>query len=128
MTRKNGSATVPSIPPPAPKRRTTIKLDAVEVEDDVMLVWLLRPDGKAFVDLALVLSLLESPQPLEAYTKDNSFLTIQYTYPKPPSWDDFKGDFIEIKHLTLLEEHAKRTNSNLQKAINTILRSLPRET
>ena len=98
-------------------------------DGNVLLVWLLRnADGKVFVELALMLELLSSPEPLEAYTDDKTFLTVTQEVDKfqEDSIDELL-DFIEIKHVRTLEEHAGRTNSKLQAAIDKILRSVPRE-
>ena len=119
---------VPDIKPPKPRKRPPFKLDATEVEPGKHLVWLLRrSDGRVFVDLELVLQQLDSQEPLEAYTEDKSFLTIQHEYPQPPDWDMVLGDFIEIKHVETLEEHSGKTNSKLRAALDKILRSVPRE-
>ena len=121
---------VPDIPEPKKRTPRPFRLDAVEVEENVLMVWLLRnSDGKVFVELALVLQLLSSPEPLEAYTDDKTFLTVKHEVDKflTPDSEEENLDFIEIKHLKALEGHAGRTNSKLQAAIDKILRSLPRE-
>ena len=119
---------VPDIKPPKPRKRPPFKLDATEVEQGKHLVWLLRrSDGRVFVELELVLQQLDSQEPLEAYTNDKSFLTIQHEYPQPPDWDMVLGDFIEIKHVETLEEQSGKANSNLRAALDKILRSVPRE-
>jgi hypothetical protein len=69
----------------------------------------LRNDGRVFVELGLV----------EAYTDDETFLTVQHEY------TNARG-LIEIKHVETLEEHAKQANSKLQAALDIILRSVPR--
>ena len=68
---------VPDIKPPKPRKRAPFKLDAVEVDGNKVLVWLLRnSDGRVFVELELVLQLLGSGEPLEAYTNDESFAPV----------------------------------------------------
>ena len=116
---------VPDIPPPKALKPQPYR----EVEENVPLVWLLRnADGKVFVELALMLELLSSPEPLEAYTDDKTFLTVTQEVDKFQEDSlDVLLDFIEIKHVRTLEEHAGRTNSKLQAAIDKILRSVPRE-
>ena len=119
---------VPGIKSPKPRKPPPFKLDATEVEQGKQLVWLLRrSDGRVFVDLELVLQQLDSQEPLEAYTNDKSFLTIQHEYPQPPDWDMVLGDFIEIKHVEKLEEQSGKANSKLRAALDVILRSVPRE-
>ena len=120
---------VPDIPEPKRRIKRPFRLDAVEVEENVLLVWLLRrADGKVFVELALVLELLSSGVPLEAYTDDKTFLTVTQEVDKFQEDSlDVLLDFIEIKHVRTLEGHAGRTNSKLQAAIDKILRSVPRE-
>ena len=119
---------VPDIKAPKPRKRAPFKLDAVEVDGNRVLVWLLRnSDGRVFVELELVLQLLGSAEPLEAYTNDESFLTLQYQYPQPPDWEMVNGHFIEIKHVESLEEHSGKANSKLRAALDVILRSVPRE-
>ena len=119
---------VPDIKAPKPRKRAPFKLDAVEVDGNKVLVWLLRnSDGRVFVELELVLQLLGSAEPLEAYTNDESFLTLQYQYPQPPDWEMVNGHFIEIKHVESLEEHSGKANSKLRAALDVILRSVPRE-
>ena len=122
---------VPDIKPP-PKRKRLFRLDAVEVEENKHLVWLLRNDGRVFVELGLVLRQLNSPEPLEAYTNDKTFLTVQYEYTNVIGTDPYQdeellGDFIEIKHIETLEEHSGKPNGKLRAALDTILRSVPRE-
>ena len=122
---------VPDIKPPQ-KRKRLFKLDAVEVEENKHLVWLLRNDGRVFVELGLVLRQLNSPEPLEAYTNDKTFLTVQYEYTNVIGTDPYQdeellGDFIEIKHIETLEEHSGKPNGKLRAALDTILRSVPRE-
>jgi hypothetical protein len=126
--RKRIRELVPDIKPPKPRNMPPYKLNAVEVEEGAHLVWLLRHrDGRVFVDLEFMLQQLDSQEPLEAYRDDNSYRTVQYEYPAPPDWDLVNGDFIEIKHVETLEEHSGPANSNLRAALDTILRSVPRE-
>ena len=120
--------------PAIPRRKpSTYRLDAVEVEKNVLLVWLLRnADGRVLVELGVVLELLRSDTPIEAYTDDETFLTVKYECTKVLCCDPYDDreellDFIEIKHVKTLEGHAGRTNSKLQEALDKILRSLPRE-
>ena len=95
------------------------------------MIWLVRTeDGRAFVELAVVLALLESPIPVESYTEDETYQTVTHRCVKMVCSDPYEDrveltQFVEIKHMNALEEHARRTNRNLQAAIDDILRSLP---
>ena len=124
---------LPGIPKPTPRKKAPFRLDAVEIEENVLMFWLLRrADGRVFVELGLVLELLGSDEPLEAYADDETFLTVRYECCRILCFDPYKDkeetlDFIEVKHLQTLEGHAGKTNSKLQAAIDKILRSVPRE-
>ena len=120
---------VPDLKPP---ETPLYRFHVLEVDTHIHMTWLLRKDGRAFVDLDLVLELLESPEPLEAYTEDETFLTVtrncvKVTCYEPYEDADTEVHFIEIKHLRTLEEHAGRTHHLLQEAIKKILRALPGE-
>lgn len=127
-TKKRIRELVPDIKPPPPP---AYRYNNVEVEKDKNMIWLVRTeDGRAFVELAVVLALLESPIPIESYTEDETYQTVTHRCVKMVCSDPYEDrveltQFIEIKHMDALEEHARRTNRNLQAAIDDILRSLP---